>query len=388
MADVLVIGAGPAGIACAYYLQQAGIDYEVVDRADVIAATWANLYPSLRLNTTRFYSHMPGEKFPLRYGLFPTGRQYHEYVVKFARKHNLRISLGVEVDRVAPEGNGWRVETSWGAEWYPAVVVATGRFSSPYVPPLPQLECFSGRVLHSHDYTGAADFAGQRVMVVGNGPSGIDLAVDLPQAAALPVYLAMRTGLVLRPRYPYGLPKHAWMILADLLPQPIGGWLEKKALAARYRNLEQAGIKTPAPGQESGAAGTRGPELIRAARRGQVKPVDAPVGFDGQTVILADGRRVEVDTLLLATGFRAALGFLDIAYEADKDGLPLRDERLFSVDRTYLPHTGYEVKGHPGLYITGIFYQGKGAMYNFNLEGRMVTQQIQERLENSTVYSR
>ncbi|MBC8100096.1 MAG: NAD(P)-binding domain-containing protein, partial [Armatimonadetes bacterium] len=82
-AEVLVIGAGPAGIASAYALQQAGIAYRVVDSATVIASTWDSLYPSLRLNTTRFLSHMPGAKFPLSYGIFPTGKQYHAYLADF-----------------------------------------------------------------------------------------------------------------------------------------------------------------------------------------------------------------------------------------------------------------------------------------------------------------
>ena len=78
--QVLVIGAGPAGIVTGYFLKNQGINYEIVDRAPVVASTWASLYPSLRLNTMRYFSHMPGRKFPLAWGVFPTGRQYHSYV--------------------------------------------------------------------------------------------------------------------------------------------------------------------------------------------------------------------------------------------------------------------------------------------------------------------
>ncbi len=376
MTDVLIIGAGPAGIACAYYLQQAGVDYEVIDRADVIASTWAYQYPSLRLNTTRFFSHMPGEKFPLQYGLFPSASQYHHYLEKFVAKHQLKITLNIDVQHVCREGTGWQVETSRGVEWYPVVIIASGRFSKPYTPNIPGLGQFTGRVVHSHDYKGPQPFAGQRVLVVGNGPSGVDLAVELPQTAQHPVYLAMRTGIVLRPRYPYGLPKHMWMMLAEILPKPLGSWLEKKVLSAKYEHLEQVGIKVPKPGQESGAAGTRGPELIHAVQAKQVQPVDAPVNFEGQTAVLADGTKLDIDALILATGFSPALDFLDVEYATDREGLPLREEAPFDIDRTYQPHTGYQVKGQRGLYITGIFYQGKGAMFNFNLEGEIVTRQV------------
>ncbi|MBZ0303195.1 MAG: NAD(P)/FAD-dependent oxidoreductase [Anaerolineae bacterium] len=270
-AEVLVIGAGPAGIACAYFLQKAGIRYRVVDQAQVIASTWADQYPSLRLNTSRFFSHMPGQRFPLRCGIFPSARQYHAYLEDFVVRQHLNIHLGVQIDRVTPDGEGWRVDSREGAACYPAVVLATGRFPKPYRAKLNGLSRFTGTVIHSQEFKDPAAFTGQRVMIVGNGPSGVDLAVALPQTAQLPVYLAQRTGIILRPRYPYGLPKHAWTLLAEWLPGHLTRWLERRALAAQFRHVERSGLQVPASGQESGAAATRGPELMEAAQAGQVR---------------------------------------------------------------------------------------------------------------------
>ncbi|NDJ62060.1 MAG: NAD(P)-binding domain-containing protein, partial [Chloroflexi bacterium] len=114
-AQVLVIGAGPAGLASAYYLQQAGIAYRVVDRADAIGSTWARLYPSLRLNTASVVSSLPGMRLPLRYGVYPTGRQFYAYLRRYAERFQFNIDLGVTVERVAPQDDGWWVETSAGA---------------------------------------------------------------------------------------------------------------------------------------------------------------------------------------------------------------------------------------------------------------------------------
>lgn len=378
--DALVIGAGPAGIACAHFLQQRGIAYEVVDQADVIASTWARQYPSLRLNTTRFFSHLPGAKFPLGYRLFPTARQYHAYLVRFVQRHRLNIRLGVTVHRVAPAADGWRVERSDGVFHYPAVVAASGRFPNPYSPHIPGLDSFPGTVIHAHDYHGPGPFAGQRVLVVGNGPTGVDLACELPQAAARSVLLAMRTGIRLKPRWPLGLPKHVWMLLTDRLPARIGVPLERWIEDISYRNVARYGIKVPASEHASGAAGTRGPELIRAVRRGDVRPVDAPLRFEGRAAILPDGSRLEVDAVILATGYRPALAYLDIVYQTDEIGLPLRQPVDYPVYRGYLPHTGYEAQGYPGLYIAGVFYQGRGAMHNFNVEGAIIADQIAQRL--------
>lgn len=380
--DVLVIGAGPAGIACAYYLQQAGITYRVVDHADVIGSTWASLYPSLRLNTSRFYSHLPGRRFPLHYGIFPTGRQYHHYLTQYVADHGFRIDTGVHVTRLCPEAGGWRVWVDGESMWVRAVISATGRFGRPLWPAIPGQGLFGGQLLHAHDYHGPEPFAGQRVMVVGNGPSGVDIAAEVGRVAARPALLSQRTGVVLRPRYPWGLPKHMWMLLADVLPDAIGQPLLRYMLGLSFHNLQQLGIKVPRNEAESSAAGaSRGAELIEAFRAGRVRGVDGPARFLADGVELLDGRRVGVDAVILATGYAPVLDdYLDLrGLSRNQDGWPLRVEEqpgdVTSGQR--------EVLGLPGLYLVGTFYQGKGAMYNFNTEAAAAVREIQARLAGS-----
>ena len=98
----LVIGAGPAGhceCLCAGTSGTGG--YKVIDRSNIIASTWHSLYPSLRLNTSRWFSQMPGKRFPLRNGVFPSGQEYYQYLSEFVREHDFNIHLGIEVYRVA-----------------------------------------------------------------------------------------------------------------------------------------------------------------------------------------------------------------------------------------------------------------------------------------------
>jgi putative flavoprotein involved in K+ transport len=374
--DILVIGAGPAGIASAYFLQQAGLSYRVIDKASNIASTWNSLYPSLRLNTSRFFSHLPGKRFPWHQGMFITARQYHRYLVEFVEEHRLNIHLGVEVYKAVPEGEGWRVITSEGAEWYPAVIAATGRFSAPYMPQIPGMEHFSGQIMHAQDYHGPDSFAGKSVMVVGNGPSGVDIVTELGNHPTVvgPALFSQRTGVVLRPRWPYGLPKHAWMILADYLPGAISTPLLRHIQGLQYRNLDRIGIKVPhTDGYSSAAGGTRGRELVRAVKAGKVKPVDGPACFNGPDVVLTDGSRHAVDVVILATGYHPALfNYLDIDVETDDKGWPVRLDEAHEGRR--------EVQGYPGLYLVGVFYTGKGAMYNFNVEAKNAAGEIQQRL--------
>lgn len=388
--DVLVIGAGPAGIAMACQLEQAGIRYLVIDRAEQIGSTWNSLYPSLRLNTSRYFSHMPGEPFPREYGLFPSGRQYHDYLTRFAEKHNFNVRLGVTVRRVAPDGDLWRVETDQGVWLVPAVVSATGIFGRPVWPDIPHMDRFTGRMLHAHDVRDPSIFTGERVLIVGSGPSGVDLSVAAGHYASQAV-IAIRSGIMLKRRYPLGLPMHAWLLLTEHLPRPWCRAIMKRLGSFGYPDQEQYDLLKPPPGG-GGITAYQGPELLDAVRRGDVTPLNtAPVDFDGRRVIFSDGRVEEFDSIIMATGYEPVLHeYLDIDIPLSDEpfrpqsicdweigpngqrGWPLRDTSEHPNSR--------QVLGYPGLYLVGVFYKGKGALYNMNIEARIATEQIQQQL--------
>lgn len=394
--SVLVIGAGPAGVVSGYFLKRAGIPYQIIDRAQIVASTWASLYPSLRLNTTRYFSHMPGKKFPASWGTFPSGRQYHAYVEQFAQDQQLNIGFGVEVRCVRPEAGGWRVETNQGTSWHRAVILATGRFSQPFMADLAGIDQFKGLLLHAHEYRAPEQLAGLRIMVIGNGPSGLDIALETGQynGATRPTLLSMRTGIQLRRRFPLGLSKHGWILLTRGLPawmrEPFLRWIETMG----YPQSALRGIKVPAAGQAIGAAATRGPELIYAVRRGEVICVDGPEQIHAHSVTLTDGSTHEIDALVIATGYRPALSFLEgVAIEPDDQGWPKRyNSQSYTVDYAKLTYGGTydsgaaidaefeprlrEVNGYAGLFQVGLYYRGKGAMYNFNVEAEVAVAQI------------
>ena len=390
-ADVLIIGAGPAGINAAYALEQAGIEYRIIERTRQLAPTWNSLYPSLRLNTSRFFSELPGRRFPLHWGIHPTAKQYHRYLVEWAAEQQFSIDYGVDVHRAAPSDDGsWQVETNRGVERYRAVISATGVFDNPQLPAIAGMASFGGDIMHSRDFRHPDQIRGKRTLVVGTGPSGADIAVAAGKVASGGfAWLAIRSGVDLRPRYPYGLPRHAWMMLGERLPQRYCVWLQRQTGKITY-NMADFGVWQTPPNTGSGV-GYRGPELLNALRQGQVKPVKPPARFDAKGVTLADGKVIELDAVIMATGYLPVLHhYLDIDMQygsakyyaeagCDWDigpngvrGWPLRDVSRHP--------NGRQVLGHAGLYLVGVFYKGRGAFYNMTVEARIAAEQITEYL--------
>jgi len=177
------------------------------------------------------------------------------------------------------------------------------------------------------------------------------------------------------------------MILAEHLPDALGDPLVDFVGDIEFRNLEEVGIRTPAPEEASTAAGTRGNELILATKAGEVICVPGPKRFFGRCVELTNGDRYELDTVILATGYAPVLykhleeEVQDVEHPVP---WPVRDQSSYTPRLTegagYPSDSGREVAGLPGLYLVGIFYQGKGALYNINMEAEIAVDQIQERL--------
>lgn len=384
--DVLIIGAGPAGIASAYALEQAGISYKVIDRAHEIGHTWNSLYPSLKLNTSRYYSHMPEKPFPDSYGMFASGQQYHDYLLEFVTEHDFNIELGIAVQRVVPEGGLWRVETSAGIWHYRSVISATGIYDNPQMPDIAGMDDFAGELYHAHDFNDPAQVADKRVLVIGNGPSGIDISVA-SGAVAASTHIAIRSGVKLSRRYPLGLAKHTWLLLGEHLPKAWCRRLLKFAGQFDYGDTAQYGLAAPAPGS-GGMTGYQGPELLDAVTSGAVTPMVGPERLTKTGVIFADGQQQDYDVIITATGYMPVLHrYLDIEMQYNdaawqpqsacdweigpngQRGWPLRD--------TSTHPNGRQVAGHPGLYLVGVFYKGKGAMFNMNVEAQIAAEQIQ-----------
>ncbi|MBW4437023.1 MAG: NAD(P)/FAD-dependent oxidoreductase [Pleurocapsa minor GSE-CHR-MK-17-07R] len=376
--DVLVIGAGPAGLAAAYYLERAGIRYTVVDRAGEVGATWAHLYPSLRLNTASFVTYLPGRRMPIGTPIYPSGKQLYDYIVDYARAHPFNIQLGVDVRRISASGAGWLAETSAGDVVFPCVIAATGRYSKPFMPDLPGREGFRGRILHAQAYRAASDYAGQRVLAVGAGPSGVDIALELVEHAAAPVYLSVRSDIVVARRYPYGLPDTAWHLIArSLLPRERRKPFLDKVLYQPFPDSHKTGLTFARDRTHRRGTSTpvRGRAVLDAIQSGQIVPVPGVARFHPHAVELADGSQLDVETVILSTGYRPALDYLDIETPLDAQWYPVRRDNLDEGGST-------EIASAPGIYLVGRYYRGLGPLNNIRHEAKRAIEEISARLAN------
>src|SRR5882724_5101752 len=165
---VVVVGAGPAGLAAAAALGQAGVDCVVLERGSSVATSWRNRHDDLRLNTIRWLSDLPGLAVPRSAGRWVSRDDYISYLERFAACHRLDVRTGIHVQRLEPAaGGGWVVASSAGRDETSQVVVATGYDRVPWTPDWPGRAGFARPVMHVSGLRRASDLAGLQVLLVG-----------------------------------------------------------------------------------------------------------------------------------------------------------------------------------------------------------------------------
>ncbi len=307
--DVIVVGAGPAGLAVARELEHRhSVSALVVDQAVAPAMSWRNRYDNFRLNTNGYLSHLPGQRIPLKAGRWPTKDDMVGYFDSYAQRQHLTLALGCEVNRIDRNGTCWRAGTSRGDLHAPAIVLATGRYRTPAVPPWPGLSQFTGDVLHSADFRNARPFRDRTVLVVGAGNSAADIAVQLSNHGARKVWLAVRTPPHLVRRAIGPIPSDVFLELFARVP----AWLVDPVIARLNRlllgDLSPYGFGRPPLGlketvETRGRIPTLADELVSVVRAGRIDVVAAVTAFESNRVMLADGTAVEPDVIIAATGF-------------------------------------------------------------------------------------
>ncbi|MCD7441411.1 NAD(P)/FAD-dependent oxidoreductase [Streptomyces lincolnensis] len=320
---VYVIGGGPGGLAAAYALRAQGIRAVVLEKSDRVGASWRRHYDRLHLHTTRRLSGLPGLPMPRRFGRWVSRDDVVRYLEKYAEFHELEIVTGVEVSRVerSADGAGWLLHATGGRELTgAAVVVATGYNHTPRVPDWPGRATYTGELLHAGDYRNAKPYAGRDVLVVGVGNTGAEIAVDLMEGGAARVRLSVRTAPHIVRRSTAGWASQYTGVLVRRLPVALVDRLARPVAKVSVPDLSAHGLPRPDTGLYSrvteGSIPVQDVGLIDAVRKGVVEVVAAVESFEDGKVVLADGSRIEPDTVIAATGYSRCLedlvGHLDV----------------------------------------------------------------------------
>lgn len=324
---VAVIGAGAAGLSAIRELTEAGYDVTGYERGDTVGGHWNHDYEALHLITPRSTSMFRDFPQPADYPAYPSRDQVKAYLQSFAEHFGLLSSIRFRtgVVDVRPDGGdgreGWHVTLDDGAvQRFDAVVVANGHLHHAHTPELPG--DFAGKIIHSADYRNTGDIDGDRVLVIGAGNSGCDLAVDAAQARKT-VSISIRHGFVFMPKSLLGRPR------AEL---PLGK-LPPKLAALVLRYLIRVSVGRPEQYQGVPKPPTRDLTKQRAIvndllpywiQHGRVRVRPDVTSVQGNTVTFSDGTSIEVDTIVMATGFRYEAGFLAEALVPRENDMPRR----------------------------------------------------------------
>ncbi|MFD4030690.1 ArsO family NAD(P)H-dependent flavin-containing monooxygenase [Streptomyces sp. NPDC058637] len=317
--DVVVVGGGQAGLAAGYHLRRQGLEFEILGADPAPGGSWQHMWDSLHLFSPAEHSSLPGRLMPVQPGeTYPGTKHVVDYLTAYEKRYDLPVQHGTHVDAVRRDGDRLLVEADTGTWRARAVISATGSWSRPFLPAVPGRGVFDGRQLHTVNYRRPADFAGQRVVVVGGGNSGAQIAADLALDDRVDT-----TWVTRRP------------------PRFLADYIDGRALfdvaTARRRALEEGR-------SDSGGVASLGDIVavppVRAARDAgllEAKPMFARLAADG--VRWDDGSHTGSDAIVWCTGFRPALAHLA--------PLNLRGPR------GHIPTDGTRALGEPRLHLLG-----------------------------------
>ncbi|SEI81720.1 flavin-containing monooxygenase [Demequina mangrovi] len=368
MRDTAIIGAGPAGLAAAHALKQRGLPYTHLERNAGVGGLWdidapgSPMYESAHFISSKTLSAFPGFPMPDDYPDYPSHRQILAYLRGFAEANQLidGIELGTAVERVERIPDGYRVTRADGrATDHAQVIVASGVQWIPQIIDIPG--DYSGEIRHTVTYRSAAELEGRRVLIVGGGNSGADIACDAARSADRAA-ISLRRGYHFIPKHVFGMPSDVFSTRGPTMPI----WLEQRVFGALLRLINGDVTRLGLPRPDHKVFETHplmNSQLLHHLGQGDITARPGIAATEGTTVTFTDGSTEDVDLILLATGYRHEVPY---ARELLGEG-PHPDLYLTAFAR------------HPGLYGLG-FVETNGAAYVVMAQlAAMIAQHIEDR---------
>lgn len=348
--DVLVIGAGQAGLAMGFYLGRENLSYALVDAGERVGDVWRKRYDSLILFTPRGYSALPGMEFPGDQNGVPTKDEVADYLEAYAKRFSIPVHLQTRVHKLERTNQRFQASTNHGPYLAQQVIIATGPFQKPFIPKLQGLVPEEVFQIHSAVYRAPKDLKEGSVLVVGGGNTGVQLAIEL--SADREVYLALGEERKFLPLEFMTKNIFWWFdklgVLDASIETKLGSWLSKQ--------------KDPIFGL--------GPKLKFLVNQGKIKLMPKLIGFDGKEAIFRGGERATISNILWATGFTNDYTWIEIPGVVDEKGKVIHQRGVSPI---------------PGLYFLGLPWQyrrGSAQIGGVGRDARYLLQQIIEANHN------
>lgn len=377
---VVIIGAGPGGLATAKALLDEGLEPIVLEQSSAVGGQWntradhSGIWPGMPTNTSKATTVFSDLAHDPSMPTFPMATDIQAYLERYADAFDLRrrIRFGATVNRVSRRDDGDFViayEDAQGTHRLQAqgVVVATGRNNRPVMPRIPGLDSFTGTVLHAFDYPGREAFAGQSVLVVGNSISGLEIPTDMARDPSIRIVSCCR-----KPRYIIQKTKDGvasdWRFF-NRMAAYVGRTLPPEVSSAGLRDMVVQLFGNPAdhgalrPSDNLMEAGLgQAQHYLECCRTGRISARTMPERIEGRQVFWSDGHVEAFDAILAGTGYGLNLPFLS---ESLEEKLNVGSDHLDLYDFTFAPTVG-------GLAFIGQFPQVGPYLPVLELQGRYV----------------
>jgi len=370
--DTCIIGAGPGGLAAARALKRYGVPYAQFERHSDVGGLWdaANpgtpLYDSAHFISSKTQSAFTDCPMPESYPDYPSGKEILDYIHQFADRYGLKdgVTFNTSVEKAAPDGKGgWSITLSTGeTRSFANLIVATGTNWHPNRPDIPGT--FTGDARHAVDYTSPDLFRGKRVMVVGAGNSGCDIACDAATHAEK-AFISVRRGYHFIPKHIFGMPADVFAHGGPKLPMPLQQWVMGKMLRLLIGDVTRYGL--PAPDHKVFESHPIvNSELLHHLGHGNIHVKPDIASFDGSDVVFVDGSRETLDVVVFATGYDYAMPYLE------EGAVPFRAGR----PDLYLTVFGRDL---PGFYAMGFEETNSGGYFLYDEMANCIANAILDR---------
>ncbi|XP_071738131.1 probable indole-3-pyruvate monooxygenase YUCCA5 [Rutidosis leptorrhynchoides] len=367
----VIVGAGPSGLAISACLREQGVPFVVIERADCIASLWQKrTYDRLKLHLPKTFCQLPKLPFPDEYPEYPTKKQFITYLENYAKKFDINPKFNecVQSAKYDKACNIWRVKTASTTgivrvqtEYIcQMLVVATGENAEGVVPEIEGLQDFSGEVIHAKDYKSGEKYAGNKVLVVGCGNSGMEVSLDLANYNAKPS-MVVRSSVHVLPREIFG---KSTFDLSMMLMKWLPLWLVDNIMLILawliLGNITKYGIKRPSLGpltlkNKHGKTPVLDIGALERIRSGDIKVVPGIKRFYRGSVEFINGEIFEIDSVVLATGYRSNVPYwLQESELFDKNGFPKRQYPNGWKGKNGLYAAGFTRKGLAGVSLDAI----------------------------------